>query len=62
MADVKSENRYEKLRHGEKVTCSKCGKGYYVPFNTSPDKAHTFNCSNKDCDNSIVYEPVIEID
>lgn len=39
MAEI---NLIDKLKKGEKIECKSCHKGYYVPYNTSADKAHSF--------------------
>lgn len=38
-----------KLKSGEKVECTLCHYGYYVPIGTTADKAHYFVCTNKNC-------------
>lgn len=42
-----------RLRSGEKVLCDECKKGYLIPYNTTPDKAHSFICSNQNCNRHI---------
>lgn len=56
------EDRIEKLRNGEQVLCEVCKNGYYIPYNTSADKAHNFNCSNESCNNFIHIDPIINIE
>ena len=51
-----------KLKTGETVICSKCGKGIYVPYNTTAEKAHCFYCSNPECDSRIQWDAVIDIE
>lgn len=46
----KNKSLLQRLREGEKILCEQCKKGYIIPFNTTPDKAHVFECSNADCD------------
>ena len=36
------EEIIDKLVKGEKVKCEFCGAGFWVPFNTTYDKAHCF--------------------
>ena len=62
MAKEEADNLSDKLRSGEKVLCEKCGKGYYIPYNTTADKAHNFNCSNPDCNNFIHWDAVIDLE
>lgn len=62
MAEEETGNRLEQLRNGEKVLCSKCKKGYYIPYNTTADKAHSFNCSNPECNSHINIDPIINIE
>ena len=50
---------YERLTSGEEVICEECGKGYLMPFNTIPQKAHCFICSN--CNNRYCWEPFVDI-
>jgi len=52
----------DRLAKGEKVQCEVCGKGYYIPYNSTADKAHYFNCSNPDCDGYFHWDPMIEIE
>ncbi len=56
------ENLIDKLKKGEIVECKVCNNGYYVPFNTSSDKAHSFYCSNSKCNSIIQIDPVIDIE
>lgn len=63
MADVKEEKLLiDRLHEGEMVLCSKCKNGYFIPFNTSAEKAHSFNCSNPDCNNYINIDTVIDLE
>lgn len=48
-----------RLRNGEKVLCDECKKGYLIPFNTTPDKAHSFVCSNENCNGHLNTIPAI---
>lgn len=59
---MNAENLIDKLISGEKVECNICEKGYFVPFNTTADKAHSFNCSNPNCKYHINIDKVIEIE
>ncbi len=56
------ENLIDKLIKGEKVKCKICGEGYYIPFNTSADKAHSFCCSNPNCNIFVHRDPIINIE
>lgn len=51
-----------KLKKGEKVECPVCHNGYYVPVNTTADKAHCFVCTNKECNGHYRWEPIIDIE
>lgn len=62
MAEEKHGSQLEKLRAGEKIICPKCKSGYFIPYNTTADKAHAFNCSNSDCGNYISFDPIIDIE
>lgn len=62
MVEEETGSRLEQLRNGKKVLCSKCEKGYYIPYNTTADRAHSFNCSNPECDNYISIDSVIDIE
>ncbi len=64
MADVYDGSRemYDKLRKGEPVLCYKCKKSVLLPFNTTADKAHDFNCSDENCDGHIHFVPGINIE
>ena len=53
---------YLKLKKGEKVECPVCHNGYYVPVNTTADKAHYFVCTNKECNGHYRWEPIIDIE
>lgn len=52
----------DNLRQGEKVKCPDCKNGYYIPYNTTADKAHSFRCSNPECGSFIRTIPMIDID
>lgn len=52
----------DRLKNGEKIECKVCYKGYYIPYNTSADKAHSFCCSNPECNSSVHWDPVIDIE
>ena len=56
------ENLVDRLVKGDKIECKACNSGYYIPFNTSADKAHSFYCSNPKCNFIIRRDPVIEIE
>lgn len=62
MGEEKRDNLLERLRNGETLRCSRCGTGHMVPYNASADKAHSFNCSNPECNNYIHWDPVIELE
>lgn len=56
-----SEYQTEKdILKGKKVKCTFCNKGYFIPFNTTYDKAHYFSCDicgksiNVDRDDAVV--------
>lgn len=53
---------YIDLRKGKEFLCPKCNTGVLKPYNTTADKAHSFICSNKNCDGYIHFDPVIDID
>ena len=52
----------EILRRGIKVECPKCKHGILLPYNTTPEKAHSYNCSNLECDQHINLDMVIDIE
>lgn len=56
------EDLVDRLVKGEKIECASCNSGYYIPFNTSADKAHSFYCSNPKCNFIIYRDPIIEIE
>ncbi len=62
MAEENHDSILERLRSGESVLCEICKKGFYIPYNTTPDKAHSFNCSNSDCNNRINIDAIIDIE
>lgn len=62
MEEGEAGSLLERLKSGEKVLCRVCGKGYFIPYNTTADKAHCFNCSNPDCKNFYHWDPVIDIE
>lgn len=62
MKEKTVKSKWEQLRSGEKLICDKCGRGFFIPFNTAADKAHTFDCSNPECDNYIHCDPQIDIE
>ena len=49
----------EDLQNGKKITCSKCHKGIYKPFNPDYKVNHVFICDN--CGTNIIIEPMVEI-
>lgn len=55
-------NLEDRLRSGMAVKCPKCKNGTLLPFNTTVNKAHDFNCNNEKCDFYIHYESSIDID
>lgn len=62
MAKEEADSLLSRLRTGKKVLCEKCGKGYYIPYNTTADKAHGFYCSEKNCNNFINIDVAIDIE
>jgi len=54
------KNLTRNLKRGDDVLCLKCGKGIYRPFNTTPDKAHTFICDK--CGDSIHFTPSVTVE
>lgn len=48
---MEKDNNIDDLVKGKKVKCTFCNKGYFIPFNTTADKAHCFSCNN--CGKSI---------
>lgn len=50
------------LRKGNRVKCPKCHAGEILPYNTTADKAHSFNCSNSECGWHLNCDTVIEIE
>ena len=52
----------EKLRKGEKVICPICKKGILVPYNTTYQTAHSFNCSNDKCNGHVNLDAQIDIE
>lgn len=62
MAD-RSNNLYYRLYTGEKVKCPNCEVGIIKPFNnTSPDRAHSFVCTNEKCDFHLHVDPMIIVE
>lgn len=59
--DEKRDSLIDRLRNGERITCPKCKSGIIIPFNTSHDKAHSFNCSNESCNFNCHWDPVIDL-
>jgi hypothetical protein len=59
---MKEENLIDKLIKGEKVKCKACHSGYFIPFNTTADKAHSFYCSNPKCNFIVRIDPIIEVE
>ncbi len=62
MAEEKADNLLNELKSTKKVLCRKCKNGYYIPYNTTADKAHTFYCSNSECDSYIHIDPLVDIE
>ena len=60
--DLAKENLFEHLSSGEKVLCPKCGKGFFIPFNAPAHKAHSFNCSNPDCNCHYHWTSALDIE
>jgi hypothetical protein len=58
----KQNDILDRLINGEKVECPLCHKGYFVPYNTTADKAHYFTCSNEKCDGHFHWDSVIDIE
>lgn len=56
------KNLVERLRNGEKIYCKKCKIGHYVPYNATYDKAHSFHCSNPECNMNIHWDSAIDIE
>ncbi len=59
---MEETNLTDRLSKGEVIKCTQCEKGYYVPYNTTADKAHAFICSNPDCNSHIFIDPIINIE
>ena len=59
---MENENLVDRLIQGEIIACEMCNNGYYSPFNTSADKAHSFCCSNPECNSCIIIDPIINIE
>lgn len=57
-----NDDIFTRLKNGEKVICSICHKGFYIPYNATPDKAHSFVCSNKNCNGHYHWDPNIDIE
>lgn len=49
----------ERLSSGEKITCKKCGKGIYRPFNPEFKDNHCYICDN--CGDSYHWDPAVEV-
>ena len=58
----KNSDLLTRLRNGEKIECPVCHNGFYIPYNASKDKAHSFVCSNEKCNEHYHWDPVINID
>lgn len=58
----KSNDILAKLKKGEKVECPICHNGFYIPYNTTENKAHSFVCSNEKCSGHYHWDPVINIE
>jgi uncharacterized protein (DUF983 family) len=52
----------DNLKSGVRVVCPKCKNGIVLPFNTTAEKAHAFNCDNPKCDFRITIEEPIDIE
>ena len=59
---MKEQNLIDKLIKGENVKCKACHSGYFIPFNTTADKAHSFYCSNPKCNFIVCIDPIIEVE
>lgn len=55
-------NIYTRLKNGEKIKCPVCHKGVLTPYNTTFDKAHSFNCSDEKCNGSYNFDVQINIE
>lgn len=62
MVEGNNKSKLERLRNGEVVHCEKCGKGVFIPYATTADKAHYYDCSNSECDNYVHCDPQIDIE
>ena len=60
--EEKTNNILSRLRNGEKVACLICHNGYYIPYNTTADKAHAFNCSNENCNGHYNCDSLIDVE
>lgn len=58
----KNDDFLSRIKKGEKIKCTICHKGYYIPYNTTADKAHSFNCSNPKCNGHYDFDPIINIE
>lgn len=58
----KNGNILIELRKGKKIKCPKCHIGNIIPYNTTADKAHSFNCSNDKCNWHLHCDPIIDIE
>ncbi|MGN1456572.1 MAG: hypothetical protein ACI4XP_01310 [Acutalibacteraceae bacterium] len=46
--NVQDELWEDRLISGEELLCPECKNGILVPYNTTADKAHCFNCTKCD--------------
>ncbi len=60
MAENEVNDLVTKLQREDRVVCPKCNKGIVLPYNTTADKAHYFNCTN--CDFFVHLDPIINIE
>lgn len=50
-----------KLKHGDRVKCPKCGKGFITGIDgVEPSKCHSFSCEN--CDWHYHWDPLVIVE